>query len=134
MDQAVITYYRRLLKSGFEYAGSIENPSIFINPTVKGKTWICGGESDYMNIYINIHEDAVEEMKYLCICDPTANVAVEAICKLMEGIQLKEALSIGEEMILGEVGSYIDELRKKVSALLELIRKELTRFQIEPSI
>jgi NifU-like protein involved in Fe-S cluster formation len=127
MDQAVIEYYRRLLRSGFGYAGKIENPSIFLDPAVEGNNRICSGPVDYMNIYIKIRENVIEEIKYLCICDPTANVAVEALCKLMKGKRLKEAASMHEEKLLEEIGSNADELREKTSAIIELLRKGLSR-------
>ena len=128
MDEAVIKYYRRLLRTGFENAGSIENPSILLDPVAEGNRRICGRPADYLKIYLSIKGDAIETIKYLCLCDPTVNVAVEALCKLLRGKTLDEVASIKEEAILEEVGSDADELRKKANALLELIDKGLTRY------
>jgi hypothetical protein len=36
MDEPVRLMYRKLLQTGFEYAGSIENPSIFLTRLKKG--------------------------------------------------------------------------------------------------
>ena len=129
MDQAVIAYYRGLLKNGFKYAGEIEEPSVFLDPAVEGVNRICSGPVDYMNIYIKISEKIVEEMRYLCVCEPTANVAVEAMCKLAKGKTLEEIASIGEEELLDEIGGSGDELREKVNALLELVRNGLIQYE-----
>jgi NifU-like protein involved in Fe-S cluster formation len=128
MDKAVIKYYRELLISGFNYAGSIENPSIFLDPAVEGENRICTGSVEYMNIYVKISENTVEEIKYLCICNPTANVAIEAICKIINGKNLLEAVSISEERILEVIGSFDNEIREKVTVLLEILRRGLERF------
>ena len=129
MDQAVIKYYRSLLRIGFENAGSIENPSIFLDPVAEGKKGICGGPADYMNIFINIRNGTIDTIKYLCLCDPTANVAVEVLCGLVKGKTLEEAASIKENMILEAIGSNADELRKKATALLETLNLGITRYQ-----
>jgi hypothetical protein len=42
MDEQVIKYYRRLLKTGFDHVGSLENPSIFLD-SVGEKIRVCGG-------------------------------------------------------------------------------------------
>ena len=134
MDQAVIKYYRMLLRTGFENAGSIENPSIFLDPVAEGNRRICGRPTDYMKIFINIRNGTIDNVKYLCICDPTANVAVEVLCSIIKGKTLKEASTIKEDVILEAIGSKAEEFRKKVTALLEILNKGLTRYQENPSI
>ena len=85
----VVKYYRRLCKNGFEHAGSLENPSIFLD-TVGEKIRICSHVSHaYMHIYINVRDGIIDDIKYLCTCDPTANVVVEILCSLLKVKQLK---------------------------------------------
>ena len=134
MDQAVIKYYRRLLRTGFENAGTIENPTILLDPVAEGNRRICGRPADYLKIFINIRNGSIETIKYLCLCDPTVNVAVEALCDLLKGKTLEEAASIKEEAILEAVGSNADELRKKANALLEVLNRGLVRFQWKISL
>ena len=129
MDQAVIRCYRRLLRGGFANAGTIEGPSIFLDPVAEGERRICGRPADYIKIYIDIRGGGIAEMKYLCLCDPTANVAIEVLCGILKGKTLDEATSIEPEAIMGEVGSGCEELRSKATALVELIRKGITRYR-----
>jgi len=128
MDQAVIRYYRRLLRGGFAFAGTIERPSIFLDPVAEGERRICGRSSDYMKIFIDIRSNVIVEMKYLCLCDPTANVAIEVLCGIRKGKMVDEAVSIGSEAIMCEVGSDGEEFRTKATALVELIRRGFTRY------
>ena len=83
MDEAVIKYYRKLLKTGFENAGSFDNPSVFLESVGDGR--VCGHAGDYMHIFINVINGRIDGIKYLCNCDPTANVAVEVLCTLAKG-------------------------------------------------
>ena len=55
MDEAVIKYYRKLLKNGFENSGSFENASIFLD-NVGEKVLICGSTGDYMQLYVNVDQ------------------------------------------------------------------------------
>lgn len=129
MDQAVIKYYRMLLRGGFANAGTIEESSIFLDPVAEGERRICGRPADYMKIYIDIRGGRITEMKYLCLCDPTANVAIEVMCGILKGKALDEAASIGPEAIMGKVGSSGEELRTKATALVELIKKGIIRYR-----
>ena len=128
MDQAVIAYYRGLLKNGFKYAGEIPEPTVFLDPSIEGVNRICSGPVDYMNIYIQISNGVIKEIRYLCVCEPTANVAIEALCKLVEGKTVKEAASMSEEVLLDEIGSISEETHEKVTALLELLQNGLTQY------
>ncbi len=129
MDQAVIKYYRMLLRGGFANAGTIEGPSIFLDPVAEGERRICGRPADYMKIYIDIRGGRIAEMKYLCLCDPMANVTIEVLCGILKGKTLDEVFYIEPEVIVGEVGSGDEELRSKATALVELIRKGITRYR-----
>jgi len=94
MDELVIKYYRKMCREGFAYAGSLENPAVYLD-TVGEKLRICGMSAHYyMNIFINISNNGIREIKYLCTCDPTANVVVEVMCKLARGKPITEAKAI----------------------------------------
>ena len=124
MDEAVIKHYRRLLRTGFENAGSFDNPSVFLEAVGDGR--VCGHAGDYMHIFINVLNDRIDDMKYLCTCDPSANVAVEMLCTLAKGKRLDEARAITEDSLLQRVGSTSEELRNKTRALLELFNNGLS--------
>ena len=128
MDPAVIKYYRKLLRGRFEYAGTIEEPSVFLDPVAEGERRICGRPADYMKIYIKVKRGVIEDMKYLCLCDPTANVAIEVLSGLLKGKTLDAAAQVTSDRILQEVGSDGEELRTKSAALVELIQKGLARY------
>ena len=127
MDPAVIKYYRKLLRTGFEHAGSFENPSIFLES--HGEGGVCGRAADYMHIFINISNGRISAIKYLCACDPTANVAVEVLCTLTQNKALSDVRATTENSLLQAVGTESEEMRKKARALLELLNNGLTRYQ-----
>lgn len=129
MDEQVIRYYRKLLRSGFEYVGSLENPSIFLD-TVGEKIRICGHNSkNYLHIYILILNKRIEEVKYFCTCDPAANVVVEIFCKLIKGRTLREAEMITTDMFSQEAGSTGEEFLKKSAGIIDLLQRGLTRYR-----
>jgi NifU-like protein involved in Fe-S cluster formation len=129
MDELVIKYYRRLLKNGFEHAGSIENPSIFLD-SVGEKIRICGSStSNFMHIYINIIDGMIDEVKYLCTCDPTANVVVEILCGLLKGKTVKEAEELTEYSFAVALGSRGEDFLNKSRGILELLNRGLARYK-----
>jgi NifU-like protein involved in Fe-S cluster formation len=128
VDEAVIKYYRRLLKTDFENSGSIENASIFMEAI--GERMIhCGNTGNYMQLYLNVGDHRIEDMKYLCSCEPTANVAVEILCTLAKGKNLDEAIGISEEAIYRVAGSSSEELKVKAQGLLELLRAGIAGYR-----
>jgi NifU-like protein involved in Fe-S cluster formation len=131
VDEAVLKYYRKLLKTGFEQAGSLENPSVFLES--HGAGGVCGHAADYMHIFINVSNGRIDAMKYLCTCDPPANVAVEILCTLAKGKRIDEVQAITEDMLLQAVGSEGEDLRKRARSLLELLNKGLVEYQIKMS-
>jgi NifU-like protein involved in Fe-S cluster formation len=129
MDELVIKYYRRLLKNGFEHAGSMENPSIFLD-SIGEKIRICGSSTrNFMHIYINIVNGAIAEVKYLCTCDPTANVVIEILCSLLRGKTLEEAEAITEDSFSSALGSRGEDFLKKSRGILELLHRGLARYK-----
>jgi NifU-like protein involved in Fe-S cluster formation len=126
MGPAVIRYYRNLLKTGFEHAGSLENPSIFLD-TVNEKIPICGNIGDYLHLYINIQNNMISDIKYLCACDPTSNVAIEILCILVRGKTIDEVKTITQESFFEILEAQSQELGKKAEGLLELLNRGLAR-------
>jgi NifU-like protein involved in Fe-S cluster formation len=129
MDEAVIKYYRRLLRTGFEYAGSFNNPTLFLDFDVEG--WKRAGchPADSMHIFINLTNGRIEDIKYLCLCNPTVNVVIEVLCALAKGKRVEEIQSITEDSILQAIGTRGEDVRKKAGALLGFLDNSLTMYQ-----
>jgi NifU-like protein involved in Fe-S cluster formation len=129
MDQIVAQYYRHLCRTGFQHTGELENPSIFLD-TVGEKIRICSHVSHaYMHIYIIVREGTIDNIKYLCTCDPTANVTVEILCSLLKGKTLKEAEDLTEESFTQALGTRGEEYLKKVRGIIELLHRGIKRYK-----
>jgi NifU-like protein involved in Fe-S cluster formation len=129
MDEPVVKYYRRLCRTGFEYAGSLEKPSIFLD-TVGEKIRICSHVSHaYMHIYIDILNNVIDDIKYLCTCDPTANVVVEIMCSLIKSKMIEEAEAITEDSFSQALGGGGKEFIKKARGIIELLHRGIARYQ-----
>jgi NifU-like protein involved in Fe-S cluster formation len=129
MDELVVKYYRRLCRIGFEHTGELKNPSIFLD-TVGEKIRICSHVAHaYIHIYINIRDSVIDDIKYLCICDPTANVVVEILCSLVKGKTIQEAEALNEKDFSQALGGTGEEFLKKVRGIIELLRRGLTRYK-----
>jgi NifU-like protein involved in Fe-S cluster formation len=128
MDEAVIQDYRRLLKEDFPHAGEIEAPSVFVE-AIGERLIHCGNTGNYMQLYLQVADGRISECKYLCACEPVANVAVEILCTLVKGKTLDEAAGLTEEPFYQFLGSPDEELGKKARGLLELLNEGLTRYQ-----
>ena len=130
MDKIIIKYYRKLLREGFINAGSLENPSVFLD-SIGEKIRICGMSTrNFMNIYINIGNDVIKDIKYLCTCDPTANVVVEILCSLVKGKTIKEAEALTEKSFVLALGSEGEEYLRKAIGIIELLNRGLTRYKV----
>jgi NifU-like protein involved in Fe-S cluster formation len=132
MDELVARFYRHLCRTGFQYTGSLENPSIFLD-TVGEKIRICSHVSHaYMHIYISIINGTIDDIKYLCTCDPTANVVVEILCSLIKGKSISTAEAITPESFYGILGSRDEEFVKKSVGIIELLHRGLERYKSRP--
>ncbi|NLK36290.1 MAG: aminotransferase class V-fold PLP-dependent enzyme [Gracilibacteraceae bacterium] len=60
-------------------------------------------------------------IKYLCSCEPTANVVVEILCDLVKGRTFEETANLTEETFYQIIGICNEEICKKVRGLLELL-------------
>jgi len=127
MDELVVKYYRRLCRQGFEHTGEIADPSIFLD-TVGEKIRICSHVSHaYIHIYINVHKGRISDARYLCTCDPTANVVVEILCSLIKGRTIKEGEALTEQDFEKALGGGGEEFRKKARGIIELLHRGLER-------
>jgi NifU-like protein involved in Fe-S cluster formation len=127
MDEVISKYYRKLFADGFEHSGVIDNPSIFVD-NVSENLYICGTNNEFMRFYINVSGGKIEEAKYSCFCDPTANVAVEVLCNLLQNKNLVDAEALAENTFYNILETKDKELRKKVRGLLELLNIGINRY------
>jgi NifU-like protein involved in Fe-S cluster formation len=133
LDEAVIKYYRKVLRYGFEHTGSIENPTIFLD-SIGENIPICAQTAmSYMHLHINIKDGAIEDIKYLCMCDPTANVVAEILCTLVKGKTLAEVEALKEDSFAQVLGGGDEEFLKKARGIIELINRGLMRYQPQAS-
>jgi NifU-like protein involved in Fe-S cluster formation len=129
LDEAVIKYYRRLLKNGFKHAGSLDSPDIFLD-SVGEKIPVCGhSERNYLHLFIKIANGLIDNIKYTCTCDPTANVVVEILCSLVEGKPVEHVIELTEESFLMMLGGGDDDFRKKSRGAIELLNRGLARYK-----
>jgi NifU-like protein involved in Fe-S cluster formation len=125
MDEAVLKYYRRLLKENFPNAGELDHPSVFVEAI--GEEMINCGDGNYMQLYLQVADRRITDIKYLCACEPVANVAVEVLCALVKGKTLDETAGLTEEPFYQFLGCRDEEFRKKVVDLLELLNEGIAR-------
>jgi NifU-like protein involved in Fe-S cluster formation len=82
-----------------------------------------------MHIYINIREGAIDDIRYMCMCDPTANVAVEILCTLIKGKTIEAARGITEESFSKALDSQGKEFLKKAGGIIKLLNRGLARYR-----
>lgn len=129
MDELIVKFYRRLCREGFAHTGSLENPSIFLD-TVGEKIRICSHVAHaYMHIYLTVRDGMIDEVKYLCTCDPTANVVVEIFCSLIKGKTIDEAEALTEADFSEALGGGGEEFLKKARGIIELVRRGIKRYR-----
>lgn len=129
MDQLVVKFYRRLCREGFAHTGSLDEPDIFLD-TIGEKIRICSHVSHaYLHIYIRVRQGVIEDIKYLCTCDPTANVVVELLCSLVKGKTLNEAEALTESSFSGALGGGGEEFLKKSRGIIELLHRGIARYR-----
>jgi len=127
MDEAVKKYYRRLLRTNFEHAGSLEDASIVLD-AIGDRAINCGEIDAFMKLYVRIADDRIEDIKYQCSCEPVTNVAVEILCALMKGKSLDEAAASTERSFSRFVESKSEELQERGKALLEFLKRGIERY------
>lgn len=129
MDEVVVKYYRKIIREGCKNTGSFENPSIFLD-SIGEKMSICAKMArSYIKLFLDVKDFTVKDIKYLCMCDPTANVAVEILCILVKGKTFNEIKSITEDSFTEIVGGPSEDLLKRAKGLLELINIGIERYK-----
>lgn len=128
MDQVITQYYRRLLREDFPNAGELVNPTVFIE-AVGGEMINCGNIGNYIQLYLQVIDDRITEITYICVCEPAANVAVEVLCDLARGKTLAEAENLQEESFYQIIGSRAEDLHLKVEGLLKLLKDGIDKYQ-----
>jgi hypothetical protein len=131
MEESVIRYYRGLLKEGFRYAGKMENPDIFVDAVEEGLTICDQVSSNSLQVSIRVSEDVFDKMRYLCNCDPTTNVAVEILGKLIEGKTISEVEGLTVASFSRALGSESEELSKKAKGLIDLIHRGINHYRAQ---
>jgi NifU-like protein involved in Fe-S cluster formation len=129
MDEAVIKYYRGLLKSGFKHTGSLEEPNIFLDSVGENLNICTQVGQDYLHLYIAVSDGRIAEICYLCTCDPAANVVIEVLCDLVKGKTLEEALELQAESFVKIIGSREEKVTKKIYGIIELLRRGIKRYR-----
>jgi NifU-like protein involved in Fe-S cluster formation len=133
MDEVLAARYRQLVDGGFPNAGSIDNPTMFIDSKAEGVS-ICGNAgTDYMNIYLKVTSGVIQDIKYLCSCDPAANVVVETLCDLATGKTLSEAKALTKDQFYRAIGTDAGSVTRKVWGAIELLNRVINRFEARVS-
>jgi NifU-like protein involved in Fe-S cluster formation len=134
MNEVVAERYRKLMQEGFKNAGALDNPTMFIDSKAEGVS-ICGqGRTDFMNIYVKISDNVITDIKYLCSCDPTANVVVEVLCDLAAGLTLEKAKVLTKEQFFKSIGSENSIVRRKVWGAIELLNRVIKRYEVASAL
>ena len=133
MDEVLAARYRALVEAGFRNAGSIDNPTMFIDSKAEGVS-ICGNAGkDYMNIYLKVTDGVIQDVRYLCSCDPAANVVVETLCDLARGKTIAEAKALTKEQFYKAIGTDAGSVPRKVWGAIELLKRVIARFEAQNS-
>jgi NifU-like protein involved in Fe-S cluster formation len=131
MDEVITEQYRKLMQEGFKNAGEVNEPTMFIDTKAEGVS-ICGqGSKDFMNIYLKVTDGVISEVKYLCMCDPTANVVVEALCELTRGKTIDDVKALTKEQFFAYIGSSGGNVYRKVWGTIELINRVIKRWEVK---
>jgi NifU-like protein involved in Fe-S cluster formation len=129
MDEAVRLIYRDLVRTGFRYSGKLDNPSIFLDTLEEGVRLCSAVTNGFMNIYLVVQDDVIKKARYLCSCDPTANVVVETMCILVEGKTLEQVENMQETDFYQAIGSRGESLVKRVQGMIELLHRGIKKYR-----
>ena len=89
----------------------------------------CGNTGNYMQLYLDIADDRIMDIRYLCSCEPTANVAVEILCSLVRGKTLDEAAAVSEQAFYEYLGCREEEYQVKTRGLLEMLQEGIDGYK-----
>jgi len=127
MNETIIKKYRTLLTRDFPNSGKLEDPSIFVE-AVGEKLINCGNTGNYMQVYLKLSGSQITDIRYLCSCEPVANVAVEVLCDLIRGKTLNEAAAITEEEFFKVLETTDERFSLKVRGLIEMLHEGIQQF------
>lgn len=129
MDDKAIQFYRKITREGYQYSGTIDNPSIFLDSSGE-KIPLCSKSVDsYVNIYIKIHGDVLEEVKYRHVGRPMSNVVAEIFCALLSGRTIEEAMRLSGRDFSDYLGTDDEEYIEASNSMIKLLHIGLDRFQ-----
>lgn len=128
MHEAIMAYYRKLIKTGFEHVGKIENASIFLR-TFGEVSPVCGNTDDFLYLYIQVDNNRISDIKYQSICDPPSNVAIEVFCTLVKGKTLDEVSLIKADAFAQFLGCKDELMHEKAEFLLEFVNEGIQRYK-----
>lgn len=129
MHEAIITYHQKLLKTGSEYTGKLENVSIFLQALGEVSAACGASTDDFLNVYFQVVNNLISDIKYQGICDPATKVAIEVFCTLVKGKTLDEAALIKEDAFSQFLGCEDEVMQEKAKLLLELLNTEILRYK-----
>ena len=128
MDNKVIQFYRKITREGYQHSGTIENPSIFLDSSGE-KIPLCSKSVDsYVNIYIKIKDDFIEEVKYRHVGRPMSNVVAEIFCALLSGRTVAEAADLSGQDFSDHLGTDDEEYIEASNSMIKLLHIGLDRF------
>jgi len=129
MDEKVIQFYRKITREGYQYSGSIDNPSIFLDSSGE-KIPLCSKAVDsYVNIYIKIIDDIIVEVKYRHVGRPMSNVVAEIFCALLCGKTVQEAVDLTAQDFSDYLGTDDEEYKEASNSMIKLLHIGLDRYQ-----
>ena len=117
------------MRKGFPHVGKLDNPDIFID-SLGEKIQVCGSIGRaYMHIYISAKQDTFNSIRYLCTCDPTANVVIEILCSLVESKPLDIVEKLTPDDFSRVLGSTTDEFRNRAKNTISLLASGISRYE-----
>ncbi len=129
MTEALAAYFRKLWSTdGFPFAGRLENPSIKLE-NIGEISPVCGNPDNYMALYVHVDANVIEDIKYVCLNDPTNNVALEMLCGLMKGKTLDEAAEVKNNAFCELLGSEDELLRERGGILLQELKNKILEYK-----
>lgn len=129
MDDKVIQFYRKITREGYQYSGTIDNPSIFLDSSGE-KIPLCSKSVDsYVNIYIKIKDNVVDIVKYRHVGRPMSNVVAEIFCALLNGRSMEEAINLSGHDFSDYLGTEDEEYLEAANSMIKLLHIGLDRFK-----
>jgi NifU-like protein involved in Fe-S cluster formation len=129
MDEKAIQFYRKITREGYQYSGTIDNPSIFLDSAGE-KIPLCSKAVDsYVNIYIKIKNDIIDAVKYRHVGRPMSNVVAEIFCALLSGKTVKEAVNLTAQDFSDYLGTNDEEYKEASNSMIKLLHIGLDRYK-----